>query len=124
MNGTQHAALVPKCYSTLLERLQSYDPQLILGPVPQIVFDLAKTQIGGGYLDHLDRDDLVMVTFTDPIKAYLLSEVATCYWNRDAAPTPFDRWLDAAIAKEAPPAESAPAPSNVKFPPLSLKGKP
>lgn len=109
MNGTQHAALVPKCYSTLLERLQSYDPQLIVSQVPQIVFEQLKP--AGGFLNDLDRDELLMVTFTDPIKAYLLSEVATCYWNRDAAPTPFDRWLDASITKEAKPSEPS-APAN------------
>lgn len=107
MNGTQHAALVPKRYSTLLERLQSYDRQLLVGPVPQIVFDQLKH--AGSFMNELDRDELLMVTFTDPIKAYLLSEVAACYWNRDAAPTPFDRWLDAAIAKDTKPTPVEPS---------------
>lgn len=106
MNGTQHAALVPKRYSKLLDRLQSFDPQLLVGPVPQVVFDQVKRLSPGGYMDHLDRDELLVVTFADPIKAYLLSEVANCYWIRDAS-TPFDRWLDAAIAKENHAAEPA-----------------
>jgi hypothetical protein len=111
MNGnpsiTHHAALIPKRYSKLLDRLQSFDPQLFVGPVPQNVYEQVK-HVDEGFIINLGRDELLMVTFTDPIKAYLLSEVASCYWAREQARTPFDRWLDEAIAKENKPAEPMP----------------